>query len=120
MAVLAQLVDDVVATRFDISRKRLSLGRHQNNDIQIDEQAVSSRHAMIYAEANPDFPDYKEFFVEDLGSTNGTFVNDERIDGKVRLHHNDVIRLAWNKFKFMDEKEGELEKTVHMLKETRG
>ncbi len=119
MAVLAQLVDDVVANRFEISRKRLSIGRHHNNDIQIDEQAVSSRHALISTEANPDFPDYKEFFVEDLGSTNGTFVNDEKVTSKTRLHNNDVIRLAWNKFKFIDSMEGQLEKTVHMLKDTR-
>ena len=119
MAVLAQLVDDVVANRFEINRKRLSMGRHHNNDIQIDEHAVSGRHALIVVEANPDFPDYKEYFVEDLGSTNGTFVNDEKISGKTRLHNNDVIRLAWNKFKFIDDREGQLEKTVHMLKDTK-
>jgi len=120
MAVIAQMVDDVVATRFEINRKRLSIGRHHNNDIQIDEQAVSSRHAMIHSEVNPHFPEYKEFYLEDLGSTNGTFVNDEKVSGKRRLHNNDVIRLAWNKFKFMDNMEGQMEKTVHMLKDTRG
>ena len=119
MAVLAQLIDDVVATRFEMNGKRLSIGRHHNNDIQIDEQAVSSRHALIHTEANQDFPDYKEYYLEDLGSTNGTFVNDEKISRKVRLHSNDVIRLAWNKFKFIDSMEGEMEQTVHMLKETR-
>lgn len=119
MAVLAQLVDDVVANRFEVKDKKLSLGRHHKNDIQIDEQAVSSRHALIYADANRHFPEYSEYYLEDLDSTNGTFINNEKISGKVRLHHNDVIRLAWTKFKFIDDMEGELEKTVHMLKDTR-
>jgi pSer/pThr/pTyr-binding forkhead associated (FHA) protein len=119
MALLAQLVDDVVANRFEVKGKKLSLGRHHKNDIQIDEQAISSRHALIYAEANAHFPEYSEFYLEDLGSTNGTFINDEKIHGKTRLHHNDVIRLAWNKFKFIDDLEGKLERTVHMLKDTK-
>lgn len=115
MAILAQLIDDVVANRFDLKGVRLSLGRHPKNDIQIDEQAVSSRHAIITAVANTHFPEYREFYLEDLGSTNGTFVNDEQLTKKIRLHHNDVIRLAWNKFKFVDDMESKLEKTVHML-----
>ena len=119
MALLAQLVDDVVANRFDIKGKQLSLGRHHNNDIQIDEQAVSSRHALITSVANAHFPEFKEYFLQDLDSTNGTFINDEKITGKTRLHHNDIIRLAWNKFKFVDDMEGKLEKTVHMLKDTK-
>lgn len=119
MAVLAQLIDDVVANRFDIKGKQLSLGRHHKNDIQIDEQAISSRHALISIEANTHFPEYSEYYLEDVGSTNGTYINDEKINKKVRLHHNDVIRLAWNKFKFVDDRESELERTVHMLKDTK-
>lgn len=119
MAVLAQLVDDVVANRFDIDGSKLYMGRHHKNNVQIDEQAVSSRHAVISIEANTHFPEFSEFYLEDLDSTNGTFINDKRINGKVRLHNNDQIRLAWNKFKFIDDMEGELERTVHMLKETK-
>ena len=56
--------------------------------------------------------------LEDAGSTNGTYVNDLRIEGRQRLHHNDIIRLAWNKFKFIDDKEAQMEQTVHMLNKT--
>ncbi len=119
MAILAQLIDDVVANRFEIKGKTLNLGRHPKNDIQIDEQAVSSRHANISVIPNAHFPEYQEFYLDDLDSTNGTFINDVRISERTRLHNNDVIRLAWNKFKFLDDMESHLEKTVHMLKETK-
>ncbi|GAB1265955.1 hypothetical protein NBRC116493_18300 [Aurantivibrio infirmus] len=117
MAFLVQLVDDVVVNRFEINNDKLTIGRHPSNDIHIDEDAISGYHAVASGSTNPHFKDYKEYFIEDLNSTNGTFVNDEKVIGKVRLHHNDLLRMAWNKFKFIDELEGELEKTVHMIKD---
>jgi len=117
MAFLVQLVDDVVVNRFKIKSSKLTIGRHSSNDIHIDEDAISGYHAVAYSNTNPHFKDYKEYFVEDLDSTNGTFVNDVKVNGKIRLHHNDLLRMAWNKFKFIDELEGELEKTVHMIKD---
>jgi pSer/pThr/pTyr-binding forkhead associated (FHA) protein len=116
MAQLAQLVDDVVVNRFELKNKELTLGRHPANEVQIDEDAVSGRHAVIKCESNKDFANFKEFYVEDLNSTNGTFVNEKKIKGRVRLHHNDVIRLAWNKFKFIDDTEAQADKTAVMIK----
>ncbi|TVZ38405.1 FHA domain-containing protein [Alteromonadaceae bacterium 2753L.S.0a.02] len=118
MAILAQLVDDVVVHKFELDKEALSLGRHPENDIVIDDSAVSSQHAKILQIPNEYFPEYKEFFLEDSGSTNGTYINDLRLQGKKRLHHNDVIRLAWNRFKFIDDKEADMEKTVQMLNKT--
>ncbi|MGQ9426040.1 FHA domain-containing protein [Gilvimarinus sp. F26214L] len=115
MAILAQLVEDVVTHRFEIADPQLTIGRHPSNDVQIDEEAVSGKHALIIAERNAFFSAHKEYFLEDLGSTNGTFVNGERINGRVRLQHNDLIRMAWTQFKFMEEQETGLEKTVHMI-----
>jgi len=115
MALLAQLVDDVVVSRFEIDKDSLTLGRAPSNDVQIDDESVSGKHAAVHAQDNPHFKGYQEFFLEDLNSTNGTFVNDDKVRGRVRLHHNDVIRLAWNRFKFIDDMEGELEKTRHMI-----
>lgn len=118
MAILAQLVDDVVVHTFDMTSGEVTLGRHPDNTIVIDDTAVSSRHAKISQQANEFFPEYKEFFLEDIGSTNGTYLNDIRLQEKKRLHHNDIIRLAWNRFKFVDEKESDMEKTVQMLNKT--
>lgn len=116
MAILAQLVDDVVVHKFELKKPLISLGRHPDNDIVIDDSAVSVKHARIHVDVNADFPDYYEIYIEDLKSTNGTFVNELKLEGKQRLHHQDVIRLAWNQFKLIDPKEVEMGETVHMIK----
>lgn len=118
MALLAQMVEDVVAHRFEITGDTLTLGRHPSNAVQINEEAVSGRHAIIEVQRNADFKAHKEYYLKDLGSTNGTYLNGQRVLARVRLHHNDVIRLAWNEFRFIDEQEVEFEKTVHMIGET--
>lgn len=115
MAILAQLIDGVVAHKFEIDAK-LRLGRLAHNDIVIDDSSVSSNHAVIERIQNPDFPEAVEFFIEDLNSTNGTEVNGDKISRKMQLHHEDVIKVAWNTFKFIDEHSVNLTKTVHILK----
>ncbi|MDQ2077283.1 FHA domain-containing protein [Marinimicrobium sp. ABcell2] len=115
MAQLIQLIDDVVANKFDVPQGSLHLGRHPGSDIQLDDGAVSARHARIIAETNADFPQFREYYLEDLHSTNGTFVNGQKISGRRRLHHNDTLRIAWNEFKFVDHEEQNLDRTVHML-----
>src|SRR5262245_45870750 len=62
------------------------IGRGEENDIQIAEKHVSRRHAVIR------FRD-GIFMIEDLGSANGTFVNDRRLTEPFPLAHGDVIRL---------------------------
>lgn len=115
MATLAQLVDDVVANKFELRHGSLSIGRHQDNDIQIDDSAVSGHHAKIEGVANEHFSQFSEFYLTDLDSTNGTFINNMKLSKRQRLRHNDVVRIGWNRFKFIDDQESELEKTSHML-----
>ena len=115
MALLAQLNDGVVATRFEIEKESLTIGRHPSNIVYIDDDAVSGRHAVITRKPNPDFSQFSEYYLQDLDSTNGTFINDEKVSGTARLHHNDIVRIAWNKFKFIDEQEADLERTRHMV-----
>ncbi len=114
MAILTQLVDGVVAQKFEIN-ERLSIGRLGQNDIVIDDSSVSSQHAVIERKVNPDFPEVVEYQLSDLGSTNGTQVNGEKITSAVLLHHQDEITVAWNQFKFLDEDAVNLSKTVHIL-----
>lgn len=115
MAWLIQLVDDVAVHKFELARGELLLGRHPECDVLIDDSAVSGKHARLCAKPNPDFPQYREYFLEDLGSTNGTFVNDQRLAKRLKLHDGDKIRLAWNQFKFVDSEERDLEQTRHMV-----
>lgn len=115
MAILAQLVDDVVIHRFEVTAVGLTIGRHPSNIVQIDEEAVSGRHAIIHTEKDPFFSQRKQYILEDQNSTNGTYVNGKRINGRVRLQHDDLIRMAWTEFKFIDDQDDVLEKTVHMV-----
>src|SRR5258708_19721378 len=63
-----------------------SIGRSSTNDISIPERHVSRQHAVIT---------YRDgiFMISDLGSANGTFVNDRRLTDPFPLAHGDVIRL---------------------------
>lgn len=117
MAQLAQLIDDVVVSRFEIDDQPLTIGRHPDSRIQIEDGAVSSFHAVISLSVNADFADFHEVVIEDLGSTNGTLVNGERISGKVGLHNGDIVRIGWNEFKLVDVKEPKLARTVHMIQD---
>lgn len=116
MAILAQLVDDVVVHKFELDKPEMHVGRHPDNDIVIDDSAVSAKHASIYLQVDRHFPKYQEIYIEDLGSTNGTFVNELKVNGRMRLHHQDVVRLAWNQFKIIDPQETEIDATVHMVR----
>ena len=64
----------------------VTIGRSANNDIHIPEQHVSRQHAVIT---------YRDgvFMITDMGSANGTFVNDQQITEPFPLFSNDVIRL---------------------------
>lgn len=117
MAVLTQLVDGVVVTQFPVEGAAVTIGRHPDNDICIDEIAVSGKHALIEVERNSYLDGVKDYYISDLGSTNGTFVNDIRLRGRQRLNSHDLVRIAWNNFRFIDEEENSLESTAYILEE---
>jgi pSer/pThr/pTyr-binding forkhead associated (FHA) protein len=115
MAMLAQLNDGVVTSRFLLDKLTHTIGRHSDNDLIIDEASVSSRHAVIEAKENDYLDGHFEYTLKDLGSTNGTFVNDIEIRGERQLGSGDMVRIAWTVFKFIDENEQQLDKTVQIL-----
>jgi pSer/pThr/pTyr-binding forkhead associated (FHA) protein len=118
MALLAQLIDGVVANKFTLDKQAHTLGRNSRNDIVIDDVAVSSQHAAIEARENSYFEGYCDFILKDLGSTNGTYINDERI-AEQKLVNGDLVRIAWNTFRFIDDNEVDLEKTTQILQGSR-
>ncbi|HEB64274.1 MAG TPA: FHA domain-containing protein, partial [Chloroflexi bacterium] len=65
------------------------LGRKSDNDIIIADISASRQHAEIEYD-----PATNHLTITDLGSTNGTFVNRERLEAPTRLHNNDVIRIG--------------------------
>lgn len=118
MAILVQLIDGVAGNRFTLDKQSHSIGRHPKSDILLDDVAVSSQHAVIDARETGYFDGHCEFILRDLGSTNGTYVNEERI-GEQKLANGDLVNIAWTTFRFIDDNELDLEKTVQILSHSR-
>ncbi|MFI5345761.1 MAG: FHA domain-containing protein [Elusimicrobiota bacterium] len=84
-----------VIKEIPFEKDALSVGRKPDNDIVIDNPAISGHHCRISVQGGT-------YFVEDLESTNGTFVNEKRVK-KSGLHHNDVIGLAKHALVFIED-----------------
>lgn len=115
MASLSQRVDRVVVTTFEIDRPEVKVGRRTDNDIRIDEISVSGHHAVIESVPNAYLEGTVDYYITDSNSTNGTFVNELRLTERQRLNSNDVVRIGWNEFRFVDEDENAMEKTAYIL-----
>lgn len=72
---------------FGIGAAPVTIGRHEQCDLQVENTWMSRRHARIAWSGT-------EYVVEDLGSTNGTFVNGERISGPRALRSGDLLQLG--------------------------
>lgn len=115
MAFLAQLIDDVVVNKFELTGKQITIGRHPDNTIHINDIAVSGRHAVITVEKSRYLKGVDEIFLEDSGSKNGSFINGRQVTGRQRIANNDVLRFAWNEFKLIDTTQNSMESTAHIL-----
>lgn len=111
MAKLILSLDGSVIREVPLDKERVTIGRKPQNDIQIENLAVSSEHACIVTILN-------DSFLEDLGSTNGTLVNGNPIKKHI-LQNNDVIEVGKYKLKYIGDTPGagqtsadEFEKTM--------
>lgn len=115
MARLLQLLDGIATVQFEIDKPVVRIGRAPDSDIYIDDASVSSAHCQIETVV-PDGPgSVPEYHVRDLGSTNGTHVNLDRVEHR-RLVHEDVIRVGLKSFKFIDENSAASVKTAKIRK----
>jgi hypothetical protein len=80
---------------YNLSKERYTIGRLPDNDIRIDNPAVSGHHSLIINILN-------DSFLEDLNSTNGTYVNGKLIK-KYALAHGDVVTIGHHQLRFVDE-----------------
>ena len=115
MALIVQLHEGVAVNKLPLDQDRLRIGRNPECDIFIDDTVVSSEHAVIEKVDNPDAEGASAYYLEDLNSTNGTFLNNAEIT-RQKLQHEDVIRIGWASFKFIDETKADPEKTAKIHK----
>jgi pSer/pThr/pTyr-binding forkhead associated (FHA) protein len=95
MAKLILSMDSLVLKEIVLTKERTTIGRKPHNDIQIDNLAISGEHAVVITILN-------DSFLEDLGSTNGTFVNGQSIK-KHFLQNGDTIELGKYRLKYINE-----------------
>ena len=95
MAKLILSLEGSVIREIALDKERITIGRKPQNDIQIENLAVSGEHARIVTLLN-------DSFLEDLGSTNGTLVNGNPVKKHI-LQDSDVIEIGKYKLKFMVE-----------------
>ncbi len=88
-------MDGLVLKEMPLEKERTTIGRKPHNDIQIDNLAISGEHAAIVTIQD-------DAFLEDLNSTNGTYVNGQPVKKHV-LQNNDVVELGKYRLKFLTE-----------------
>lgn len=109
MARLILTLDSQVLAEYNMTKERYTVGRLPDNDVRIDNPAVSGHHSLIINILN-------DSFLEDLNSTNGTYVNGKLIK-KHALQHGDNITIGRHQLRFvdqqsMDDDQDEFEKTM--------
>jgi len=114
MARLILTHDGVNLRDYSLDKERVVLGRKAENDIQLDDQAVSGEHAHFTRERSAYLDDHFDYYLEDMGSTNGTRVNGVRVAGKQLLKQGDVVQVGKHKFLY-DSGEGDLDQTAIYL-----
>jgi pSer/pThr/pTyr-binding forkhead associated (FHA) protein len=107
MARLILSLDGQVMAEYNMNKERYTIGRLPDNDIRIDNPAVSGHHSLIINILN-------DSFLEDLNSTNGTYVNGKLIK-KHALQHGDLITVGHHQLRFVEDddvQQDEFEKTM--------
>ena len=104
MGKLVVSLDGVVIKEVQITKDKTTLGRRPYNGIVIDNLAVSGEHAVLQMVG-------ADVFIEDLNSTNGTYINGKAVK-KQLLAQNDVIEIGKYKIKYLSEDSADYEKTM--------
>jgi hypothetical protein len=97
-------IDGVVIKEVQLTKDRTTLGRRPYNDIVIDNLAVSGEHAVLQMSG-------ADVFIEDLNSTNGTYVNGKAVK-KQQLHGGDTVEVGKYKIKFVNDSSESPERTT--------
>ena len=94
MASLVLKFNDKVLRECPLDRPQLWIGRKPKNDVVIENAAVSGEHARVVCEDGV-------YYIEDMASTNGTYLNEERVERRA-LYDGDKIRVGKHLLVFQD------------------
>jgi pSer/pThr/pTyr-binding forkhead associated (FHA) protein len=99
MPQLIATVEGVEVKHVYLHKDRTTLGRRPDNDIVLDTMVVSGTHCAF------DLVGVADVFLQDMGSTNGTYVNDHMVKSRTRLHDGDVIAIGPFRIKYLQASE---------------
>jgi pSer/pThr/pTyr-binding forkhead associated (FHA) protein len=99
MPQLIATVKGVEVKHVFLHKDRTTLGRKPHNDIVLDTMVVSGQHCAF------DLVGVADVFLLDLGSTNGTYVNDRMVKERTQLHDGDVIAIGPYRIKYLQASE---------------
>ncbi|RYF17771.1 MAG: FHA domain-containing protein [Comamonadaceae bacterium] len=99
MPQLIATVKGVEVKHVYLHKDRTTLGRKPGNDIVLDTLVVSGQHCAF------DLEGVADVYVEDLGSTNGTYVNDRMVKGRTRLRDGDVLAIGPYRIRYLQASE---------------
>ena len=112
MALLIQYAENGAGIKLPINKQKMTIGRDSANDISLDDELVSKTHASLEVMITDD---NVEYFIQDLNSTNHTFVNDEPVNLH-KLRDGDMIRIGMIDFRFVSQSVDEVDETAQLYK----
>lgn len=113
MAMLVLTHEGLTLKRIPLDKPEMLIGRKPDADIYINDRLASQNHAKI--QMTPNRKKVFEFYLEDLDSTNHTYVNGEEVTRR-KLSHEDRIRIGKHIFEFIDESQALSDKTTKLHK----
>lgn len=117
MAKLTITFNEEIVSEHELDKEQMTIGRKPENDIQIDNLAVSGHHARVLTILN-------DSFIEDQNSTNGTYVNGTQVK-KHALRNGDVITIGKHQLTYSNAEAsrgagGDFDRTMIIRPDTKG
>ena len=102
MGKLVHIDNGTYVREYQLDEGVFKIGRNVDNNIQLDDDAVSGYNTEISVKPSQYMEGLHDFWLKDLQSTNGTKVNGKRTK-KCLLKHDDIVKIGTHQFKFIDE-----------------
>ena len=116
MIKLKHIINGAVVSEIDMKEGEFSIGRNHGNSLQLDGADVSGEHAVLKLVPNRYLPEQLDITISDLGSTNGTYVNNLSVKEK-EIKHGDAIRICGYEYKVFDDQSNVATQTAYLPQE---
>ena len=112
MALLIKFTENNAGIKLSLEKQRTTIGRGASNDIRLDDELVSKEHAALEIISTEEGV---TFLIQDLNSTNHTFVNDTPVE-LYKLKDGDLIRIGMSDFRFISQDPDSMDETAQLYK----